>query len=110
MTKTLLIDLDGVLNTYCGNYKENLITQPREGVKEFLEKLSKDYKIELFTARNTKVAVEWLIKNQLDKYITNVTNVKNPFASVILDDRALNFNGDFHKAYKEIISFKPHWM
>lgn len=109
MKKTILIDLDGVLNNYCGNYKEDVVSEAREGVKEFLKKLSEIYKIEVFTARNTKITVEWLIKNKLDKYISNVTNVKNPFACVILDDRALNFDGDFKKAYDEIINFKPHW-
>ena len=37
MPKTLLIDLDGVLNTYDGNYSESEIAPPRDGVKEFLE-------------------------------------------------------------------------
>ncbi len=109
MAKTLLIDLDGVLNTYSGSYSETEIPEPREGVKEFLENLAKEYKIEVFTVRNAKTTLEWLIKHKLDKYVNNVTNVKNPYASVILDDRALNFDGDFHKAYEKILKFQPYW-
>ena len=40
MTKTLLIDLDGVLNTYSGNYKDEKIPEPRKNVDTFLKKLS----------------------------------------------------------------------
>ena len=29
MIKTIAIDLDGVLNTYCGNYNENDCSAPR---------------------------------------------------------------------------------
>ena len=45
MIKTIAIDLDGVLNTYCGNYNENEIAPPKEGVHEFLAKLAENYKI-----------------------------------------------------------------
>ena len=74
MVKTIQIDLDGVLNTYCGNYDENKISAPRKGVKEFLEKLAKNYQIEIFTVRNIALVEKWLIKNKLDKYITNISN------------------------------------
>lgn len=109
MVKTIQIDLDGVLNTYCGNYDENTISAPRKGAKEFLEKLSQNYIIEIFTVRNTNLVNRWLIENKLNKYITNVSNIKNPFSTVIIDDRALRFEGDFEKTYEEIINFSPHW-
>ncbi len=109
MPKTLLIDFDGVLNTYCGNFSESQIPAPRNGVKEFLQILAKTYKIEIFTVRNKKLTYEWLKKYQLDEFIHDITNVKNPYASVILDDRALRFDGDFDKALAEILNFTPYW-
>lgn len=109
MVKTIQIDLDGVLNTYCGNYDENKISAPRKGVKEFLEKLAKNYQIEIFTVRNIALVEKWLIKNKLDKYITNISNIKNPFSTVIIDDRAIRFDGNFDKTYEEVINFIPHW-
>ncbi len=39
--RTLLIDLDGVLNTDTGNYDPNFIPPIREGAKEFLTALFK---------------------------------------------------------------------
>ena len=109
MVKTIQIDLDGVLNTYCGNYDENKISAPRKGVKEFLEKLAKNYQIEIFTVRNIALVEKWLIKNKLDKYITNISNIKNPSSTVIIDDRAIRFDGNFDKTYEEVINFIPHW-
>ena len=55
MPKTLLIDLNGVLNTYSGDFKEDEISAPREGVETFLQKLAQHYKIEIFTVRNKKL-------------------------------------------------------
>lgn len=109
MIKTIAIDLDGVLNTYCGNYNENEIAPPKEGVHEFLAKLAENYKIEIFTVRNTKLTAKWLIDNDLDRYVSNITNVKNPFASAFIDDRAIRFNGDYDETLNEITGFKPYW-
>ena len=109
MKKTLMIDLDGVLNTYEGNFDENTISPVKEGAKEFLEKLNKDYNIQIFTVRNKKLTYKWLIENNLIDYIQDISEVKNPHASVFIDDRALRFDGDYQKAYKEIQNFNPYW-
>lgn len=107
--KLILIDLDGVLNTYKGNFDENVISPMREGAYEFLEELSKNYKINIFTARNADTARQWLISNNLIDFVEEVTNIKSSFASIILDDRAINFNGDFKKSLEIIENFKPFW-
>ncbi len=109
MKKLICIDLDGVLNTYCGNYEENEIPSLREGAFEFLANLSKEYRIVIFTTRSRNSAKNWLVRNNLMQFITDVTDVKPRFASIILDDRALNFDGNFNKAYEKILKFKPHW-
>lgn len=109
MPKILLIDLDGVLNTYNGNYSESEIAPPREGVNEFLKAISQTYKIEIFTVRDKKSTQKWLEKYNLSQFISNITNVKNPRASIIIDDRALQFKGDFQQTLQDITNFKPHW-
>ena len=48
MKKTILIDLDGVLNNYKGNFKEDYIPAPAQGVNEFLNTLSKTFNIIVF--------------------------------------------------------------
>ena len=108
---TLLIDLDGVLNQY-GNekYNENYIPEIKEGAKEFLEKLySLDkYDLVLFTSRNLLLSSKWLIRNNIDVYFKNITNVKIP-ALLHIDDRALCFKGDFSQTFSEIANFKPYY-
>ena len=107
--KIIQIDLDGVLNNYDGNYNNGIIAEPRAGVREFLEKLSSEFDIEILTVQNKINTVLWLQKHELLNFISDVTNVKNQFATLFIDDRALNFNGDFEKIFEEIKDFKPYW-
>ena len=104
--KTIAIDLDCVLDEYI-KYTDN-IPPVRSGAREFIIKLAKDYKLILFTNRNPKQATEWLIQNNLNDYFDEVTNVK-PIASIYIDDRAVNFQGDYEKTLKEIENFKVWW-
>lgn len=105
MKKTILIDLDGVLNTYTGEYNEDYIPSIKDGAFEFLKELSKDYIIKIFTSRSHILVSEWIIKNNLKEYIIDVTNVKEP-NYLLIDDRCINFQGDFSKLVTEINKFK----
>jgi len=104
--KTIMIDLDGVLDNYTVYTDE--IPSIRSGAREFVKKLSDNYELVLFTTRNSKQAVEWLQSNKIDNYFTGVTNVKSP-AYIYIDDRALNFSGDYDKTLDEIEKFKVYW-
>ena len=106
MKKTILVDLDGVLNTYTGNFDANFIPPIREGAFNFIEKLANDYIIKVFTTRNHIKTVEWLIENNLRKYITDVTNIKEP-AFLHIDDRCINFCGNYGEITDKIENFKP---
>ena len=106
--KTLLIDLDCVLNQYTGKYDENIIPLPKIGVSEFLEKLSVDYDLKIFTTRNLLLTSKWLIENKLDKYIKDVTNVKTT-AYLHIDDRCVCFCGDYNNTIEQIEKFKVYW-
>ena len=103
--KVLLIDLDGVLNTYTGEYKNNFIPPLAQGARDFLELLSKDFSVKIFTSREIKLTKEWVQNNKLDNLVDEVTNEKVP-AWLILDDRALTFNGNYSDIYEKIINFK----
>ncbi len=106
--KVILLDLDGVLNEYSGVFDPEFIPPIRKGAKEFVEKLSMDFELKLFTTRNRLLAVKWLIDNNLDNYIDDVTSVKEP-GWLIIDDRCVNFDGNYHSLYRGIISFKTWW-
>ncbi len=101
----ILIDLDGVLNEYRGNFQSDYIPQISDGAKEFLEKLSKSFNIIIFTTRNKKLVSKWLIKYDINKFVCGVTNIKEP-AFLYIDDRAVRFNGNYNDLYGEISNFK----
>ena len=105
--KILLIDLDGVLNNY-KKFDENNIPEIKTGAREFLENLSKNYDIKIFTTRNRLLASKWLIENKLDNFVTDVTNVKEP-AYLHIDDRCICFDGNFEQTISDINNFKVYW-
>lgn len=108
MSKTLLIDLDGVLNQYKGNYNEKIIPPIIEGAKEFLIESSKNYEIKIFTTRKTELVKKWVEQNKIENYISEITQKKEP-AWAYIDDRCINFRGDFNSLTKELQNFQPWW-
>ncbi len=74
--RTILIDLDGVLNTYTGSYDPNFIPPIRNGAKEFITSIADDFELKLFTTRPAELAQEWLKTNELAEFFTEVTNIK----------------------------------
>lgn len=103
--KKILLDLDGVLNTYTKDFNPNFIPSIKDGAVEFLMQLSKDYEIVLFTVREKVLAEKWVVQNNLQKYIVGVTNTKEP-AWLIVDDRCICFNGAYDKLLDDIDAFK----
>ena len=103
--KTILIDLDGVLNTYDGKFDEKVIPKIKDGAFEFIKNLSIDYKIKIFTTRNRLLASEWVINNGLKEFVNDITNVKEP-SYLLVDDRCINFNGNYEDLQKQIHDFK----
>lgn len=103
--KTLMIDLDGVLNQYTGNYDKNFIPPIREGAKEFLISLHDNYDIKIFTTREKKLVQKWIKENELSKIVSGSTNIKEP-AWLYIDDRAITFNGNYEETLNQIESFQ----
>lgn len=103
--KTILIDLDGVLNNYNGKFDASAIPPLKAGAKEFLETLAEEYELQIFTTRNKLIASKWLIENDLEKFVSDVTNVKTP-AYLHIDDRCICFNGNYDNTISKILNFK----
>jgi hypothetical protein len=51
------------------------------------------------------LTAKWLIENKIEKYISDITNIKEP-AYLHIDDRCICFEGDYDKLYKNIADFK----
>ena len=104
MKKTILIDLDGVLNTYTGDFDKNFIPPIKDGAYDFLKKLSENFIIKIFTTRNHLLASKWVIENNLSDYIDDITNIKE-LSYLQIDDRCINFNGNYNELMKNITNF-----
>ena len=103
--KTLLIDLDGVLNEYSGKFDAKFIPPPKDGAEDLLKNLSKDFNVKIFTSRDKATAKKWLQKNKLYQYIGDVTNIKEP-AYLQIDDRCIKFDGCYSSLIEQITNFK----
>lgn len=102
----ICIDFDGVLNNYCGWEGVDKLSTPKEGAKWFLEELSKDYTVTIFTTRDTVRVKNWMKKYNM--YYDNITNVKRG-AFCYVDDRGLTFNGNYEEILEKISNFKAWW-
>lgn len=103
--KTILLDLDGVLNEYTGDYNENFIPPLRKGAREFIEHLVLKYDIKLFTTRDRKLVSHWLNDNNIDDLINEVTN-KKELSWLFIDDRCICFNGKYENLLSQIDNFE----
>jgi hypothetical protein len=104
--KIILIDLDGVLNEYKGIFNKDFIPPIKQGAKEFLSSLVDNFELKLFTTRNKILATKWLIENNIDNYFTDITNTKD-LAWLYIDDRCINFDGNYKNLSNSLNDFKP---
>ena len=94
--RKILIDFDGVINNYKGEYNEHDSLQLADGAYDFIKELAEEYRVVIFTSRNLLQTSQWIIENKLDEFVENVTNIKEP-SYLIIDDRCINFNGNFEE-------------
>jgi hypothetical protein len=107
------IDFDGVLhNDNLGFHDGTIYGDPIDGALEFIEKLSNQYKIIIYTCKanpnrplvNGKSGIdliwEWLENHKIKQYIYDVTFQK-PHAIAYVDDKAIRFE-NWQQTYKEI--------
>ena len=103
---TVCVDFDGVLNNYTGWKGVTELYTPRDGAKEFMGELRKDYHVVVFTTRDNNLVREWLEKYNI--LFDDVTSTKIG-AVCYIDDRGLQFNGDFNETLNQLSDFKAHW-
>jgi len=73
MKGKIFIDFDEVLNTH-KDWQNGSRFKPKRGSLKYLQKLTKNYKIYVFTTRNRENVYKWLIRYHLDAYIADVVN------------------------------------
>lgn len=105
---TILIDFDGVLSQYNGKYDP--IAEPgppTTGARAACFSLAKHYKLLCFTTRNRIQVEPWLSKYGFS-CIQAITSIKVP-AFLQIDDRSIQFVGNWSQTLKEVEGYKPWW-
>jgi len=117
--KVAAIDFDGVIHKYGNGWQKGIIyDEVVPGAKEGITAL-KDagYHVMIYTTRTNpqfrkkgepeqyNQLVQYLEKNQIP-YDRIYVGSGKPMAHLYLDDRGINFNGDWKKAVDDIIKFE----
>lgn len=110
MKKTVIFDFDAVIHSYVSGWQGATVIndEPVEGIKEEIERIRKKYKVVVVSSRCYQEGGIEAIKKWLDKYniiVDDVTSEKPP-AVVIIDDRAICFDGNTSNLLERIDNFK----
>ena len=113
MASTICLDFDGVVHSYTSGWQGKLIINdpPVAGTKEAIDKLRMDYEVKIYSTRCDSEEGQEAIKRWLWKYDIVVDEVcaHKPPAIIYIDDRGLQFNGDWDKTIADVHNFH-HWI
>lgn len=114
MTKsTICLDFDGVIHHYREGWRgvSNIYDPPVPGAAEAIVKLRERFNVVVVSTRATERAgaeaiLEWLEEHHIEVDLVSGTKVP---AMVYVDDRGLQFRGDWDDTLVAIDSFS-HWL
>jgi hypothetical protein len=113
MKQTIIIDFDGVLHSYTSGWQGAHIVGdlPTPGAKGAMRALREKYKVVVVSSRchqlgGKKAVEEWLSLHEID--VDEVTSEKPPHI-VVVDDRALRFEGDWNAVIEGIPTASVPW-
>lgn len=116
--KTICIDFDGVLHDYSKGYQGlDVFGEPVKEAPHAVQHLKKEgWKIIIFTARPvTQGMRNWLRTNKIPFDFINENpdqmdkTSPKPYADIYLDDRAVQFNGNWQQSLLDIANYK-NWQ
>lgn len=110
---TLILDFDGVLHSYSSGWKgaDVCCDPPTDGAREAVAKLRERYFVVVCSSRCHQPGGCAAIRTWLEKYgieVDGVTNDKPPHV-VVVDDRALRFNGDWQAVLAGVAAASIPW-
>lgn len=109
--QTVIFDFDGVINSYTSRWQgaDVIPDPPVAGIKEAIAEIRQHYRVVVVSSRCYQTGGIEAIKAWLKKYdiqVDDVTDEKPP-AVVIIDDRAITFDGNSVGLLGKIKNFKP---
>ncbi|MEY8240051.1 MAG: hypothetical protein RPT25_06880 [Cycloclasticus sp.] len=110
MKPTIALDFDGVIHLNQNFISSTIIIEePVPGAASAIEQLSRQYKVVVFSCRaNTPGGIEaiedWLTVHGIE--VDDVVDYK-PHATVYIDDRAIQFSGDWQGTLEQVEGFEP---
>jgi len=110
MKPTIALDFDGVIHLNQSFISSTIIIEePVPGAASAIEQLSRQYKVVVFSCRaNTPGGIEaiedWLTVHGIE--VDDVVDYK-PHATVYIDDRAIQFSGDWQDTLEQVEGFEP---
>ncbi|MDR0583272.1 MAG: hypothetical protein LBG57_02840 [Treponema sp.] len=116
--KTIAVDFDGVINSYKSGWKGP--TETDEPVLSAAEGISglwnRGYKIIIFSTRantpeGSDTIREYIRRHTENDLLANSIEItdRKPIADVYIDDRAIQFTGNWDETLEQIETFKP-WI
>ena len=111
--ETVILDFDGVIHSYSSGWQgaDVIPDPPTPGAKEAIAKLREHYVVVVVSSRCHQKGGIDAIKQWLANYeivVDNVSNDKPPHV-VVVDDRALRFEGDWDAVIRDIPKCSIPW-
>ncbi len=113
MKQTIVIDFDGVLHSYTSGWKGAAVIpdQPTPGAKDAVRILRERYTVVVISSRchqpgGIEAIKAWLAQHGIE--VDSVSNDKPPHI-VVVDDRALRFEGDWLAVIEGIPAASVPW-
>lgn len=108
---TVIFDFDGVINSYVSGWTgaDNTPDPPVDGMREAIAEIRRYYRVVVVSSRCYQPGGIEAIRAWLAKYditVDDVTDEKPP-AKVIIDDRAIAFDGNTAGLLDKINRFQP---
>ncbi len=113
----IAVDFDGVIHNYSQGWNGgDIYDPPVDGVKEAMERLkAQGHTLYIFTTRTNKIfrkddkdqkkAIEdWMQQHEIP--YDKIWTYGKPMCDVFIDDRAIQFRGNWEETLKEVEVFK----
>lgn len=111
---TIILDFDGVIHSYLSGWQgtSDIPDPPVQDVDKYIQKLREDFEVVVFSSRCSSEEGVEAIRNYLEEHNIEVDQVVENKVPALLsvDDRAINFDGEWNDELLEKIRNFESWV